>query len=209
MKGNVMKATVLASLLYGCEVLVHSAKQLQVIQGFINRVVRGIAQKNGDGIKEIEEKMTITDLRLQVGIEHVEVFIADLTIGWIGHTARRGPERWEYKTLTAWLEAQSNWPTVGKGELRWTRQVQGWFTKLEELEGGRDSWETIATTRDKQGGHSRWNKAKKKFVEELRREKDEDTHKKKARVRCYKCRGASSRGASGTLGYGSGEQWRR
>ena len=93
--------------------------------------------------------MAISDLRLQVGIEHVEVHLADRTIGWIG---RWGPERWEYKTLTEWLEAESNWPTVGKGELRWTRQVQKWFTKLEELEGGRDSWETIATTRDKQGG---------------------------------------------------------
>ena len=71
MRDNVVKATVLASLLYGCEVQVHSAKQLQMMQGFINRVVRGIALKQGDGIREMKGKMTMTDLRLQVGTDHV------------------------------------------------------------------------------------------------------------------------------------------
>ena len=90
MKGNVVKGTVIASLLYGCEVMVHSAKQIQMLQGFINRKVRGIALKKSDGIEEMKGKMTMTDLRFQVGIDHVEVYIADRTLGWIGHTARRG-----------------------------------------------------------------------------------------------------------------------
>ena len=76
MKGNVVKSTVLASLLNGCEVQVDSAKQLQVMQGFIKRVVRDIALKKGDGIREMKGKATMTDLRLQVGIDHVEVYIA-------------------------------------------------------------------------------------------------------------------------------------
>ena len=174
-----MGVSVLASLLYGCEVQVHSAKQLQVMQGFINRVVRGIALKKGDGIKKMKGNVTMTGLRLQIGIDHVEVYIADRTLGWLGHTARRGLERWEYKTLRAWLELESSCPTVDKGELRWTRQVQEWLTRLEVLEGSQDSWETIATTRDRQGGLSRGNKVKKKFIEELRKEKDRDTYKRR------------------------------
>ena len=89
MKGNVAKATVIASLMYGCEVMVHSAKQIQMLQDFINRVVRGIAlKKKGDVIKGMKGKMTMTDFRLQVGIDHVEVYIADRTLGWIGHSQK-------------------------------------------------------------------------------------------------------------------------
>ena len=179
MKGNVVKATVIASLLYGCEVMVHSANQIQMLQGFINRVVRGIALKKGDGIKDMKGKMTLTDLRFQVGIEHVEVYIADRTLGWIGHAARRRAERWEYKTLRAWLELESNLPTAGKSELRWSRQVQKWLTRLEELDGGHDSWEMIATQRDTSGRHVRWNEAREKFVDEMRRGKNKDTHKRR------------------------------
>ena len=95
-----------------------------MLQGFINRMVRGIALKKGDGIEEMKGKMTMTDLRFQV---------------WIGHIARRGAERREYKTLRVWLEVESNLLAAGKSEFGWPRQVQNWLTRLK-------SWTVVMTS---------------------------------------------------------------
>ena len=77
------------------------------------------------------------------------------------------------------MEPESNLPTVGKSELRWSRQVQKLLTRLEELDGGQDCRETIATQGDTRGRHVRWNEARAKIVEEMRKEKNKDTHKRR------------------------------
>ena len=51
-----------------------------------------------------------------------------------------------------------------------------WLTRLEELDGGHDSWEMIATQRDTSGRHVRWNEARAKFVDEMRRVEKTKTH---------------------------------
>ena len=159
--------------------MVHRAKQIQMLQGFINRVHRGIALNQGEGIREIQGKLTVTDLRLQVGIDHVEVYIADRTLGWIGHTARRGSERWEYKTLRVWLESESNWPTVGKkvsfdGRGKCKNGSQDW----KNWDGGQDSWETLALDRGLQGRHE-MERGKEMVRGGTAQEKDKDTQKRR------------------------------
>ena len=74
---NVFQATVLASLLYGCEVQGFSKKQVGVLRRFINRCLRGLT---GTKCGDMKGKLTITDVRRSLQMRDIETIIASRTL---------------------------------------------------------------------------------------------------------------------------------
>eukprot|EP00972_Heterocapsa_arctica_P039369 5798455-Heterocapsa_arctica.AAC.1 len=87
----------------------------------MNRVVRGIALSSRLTIRNMKGQLTQTDLRLRTGLDAIAVRIFDRTLGFLGHIARRSPDRLEKKVLFGWLEPESAHPS-GTRRLTWTRQ---------------------------------------------------------------------------------------
>ena len=174
-KGMVIQATVEACLLYGCEVMVHTTIHLDIMQRFMNRVVRALTLSAKLTIKDMKGKLTQTDLRLQTGLDAIAVRIADRTLGFLGHVARRGEERLEWKLLYGWLESESELPSQRKGGT-WAKQADDWLKMLENEAGDGTPWFTLARELNDRGKHVRWDTLRKQVVEKLRARHDSDTH---------------------------------
>ena len=89
-KGRILKATVIASLLYNCEVRFFQHTDYDNMRKFINRCIRGLTWKpNGKcGLKNMKGVSTMTDLRLSMSLDDVEVLIFKRQAGYLGHLAR-------------------------------------------------------------------------------------------------------------------------
>ena len=77
MRGAVVQAAVISSLLYGAEVRAFSKHTVDKYQKFVNRIVRGITYRpERGGTRAMEGVCTSTDLRLEAGIESIQVQVA-------------------------------------------------------------------------------------------------------------------------------------
>ncbi|CAK0847212.1 unnamed protein product [Prorocentrum cordatum] len=107
LRGSVVQATVVASLLYACEVRPFTPASLRAYQLFINRVIRGITYdpKRG-GTRAMEGVCTTVDLRIEAGIDAVPVQVLRRQLGYLGHLARYPGDRLEQHMLGLWLAPQ-------------------------------------------------------------------------------------------------------
>ena len=65
LQGQIIRATVLASLLYGCETRPWTATEVDIVQRFVNRVLQRVALRGKPGgMRDMKRKLTQTDLRL-------------------------------------------------------------------------------------------------------------------------------------------------
>ena len=179
-KGSVVQACIISSLLYGCEVIGHSSKHLDVMQRFVGRIIRAITMSSSLTIRDMKGHITQTDLRLRTGIDTVRVMIINRTLGFLGHVARRGRSRLEWQALFAWLDSESEFPAETGNRLSWSKQVNAWLKRIEvlhaEQEGRRRWWHEIAEERNTKGVHTKWNKLRHAVVQEFREKDDNDTH---------------------------------
>lgn len=170
----VFKATVVASLLYGCEVRWFSTAQIHQYQVFLNRCVRGLVMGPDRTIRGMRGKETQTDLRLELDMDLVATTIAARTVGYVGHVARMPPNRWEVWLLSGWLEPESGGPgrVGGAATEQWGRQVRRWMQEIEDLDGRGLGWWDLA--REDHG--ARWKELILQWVEKRRQEDNKDTH---------------------------------
>ena len=91
-KGMVIQATVVASLLYGCETKYHSAKDIETLRRFMNRIIRGLTLTETYTVRHMEGRETMTDLRLKTGLMDIKAIIMRRTLGFLARTARRAQE---------------------------------------------------------------------------------------------------------------------
>ena len=82
------QSTVMACLLYGCEMQYFSAKQLEVLRRFVGRCLRGLLRVE---IVQMKGVQTMTDVRKRVKVEDVAVQIHGRALRWLGRVIRQGP----------------------------------------------------------------------------------------------------------------------
>ena len=86
-------------------------------------------------------------------------------MGFLGHTARRGTERLEWKAIFAWLDPESEYAGRVGQRLCWSKQVQPWLhaieQKYEDKTGETLKWHEIANVYNAKGVHKTWNELKK------------------------------------------------
>ena len=90
------QSTVMACLLYGCEVQFFSAKQFEVLRRLVGRCLRGLLRVE---IEEMKVVQTMTDVRKRVKVEDVAVQIHRRALRWLG------------RVITNWTTSE---------ELEWT-----------------------------------------------------------------------------------------
>ncbi|CAK0895818.1 unnamed protein product, partial [Prorocentrum cordatum] len=100
-KGRLIRAFPMAGMLPAAEARLWSAgdiKRLQVIQ---NRMVRGaLAQR----IRDMhEQQLTMSDLRLTLGLDLVSTEMGWRQLAWLGHVARMPEDRLERRALSLWI----------------------------------------------------------------------------------------------------------
>ena len=92
------RATVLTTLLYGCETWAATRRQLKKMEAFHHRCLRRLM-----GIKW-QELVPTTDVLARAGIERVETMIRACRLKWLGHVARMPDDRLPKKLLFGKLE---------------------------------------------------------------------------------------------------------
>eukprot|EP00971_Amphidinium_carterae_P037773 742873-Amphidinium_carterae.1 len=103
-KGIAVRATVLASLLYNTEARALLYADIDAMRKFLNRVIRGVVWRPSmGGTRAMEGKYTMTDFRLQLGLDDIEVYLVQRQLSYIGHLARYSPQRLEFLCLGAAL----------------------------------------------------------------------------------------------------------
>ncbi|CAK0794762.1 unnamed protein product [Prorocentrum cordatum] len=182
-KGKVVQATVMASLLYACEVTPFNTKQLDILQRFQNRVVRAVTMSSTLTIRTMKGRLTQTDLRLWTGMDSIRVQIIKRTLGWIGHVCRRGSSRLEYRMLRGWLDPECTYTAAGRG-LTWKKQVDDWLRGVEALDGQGRPWHVLATTYDDSGSHHLWDQLLRTYVEAKRKSADQAKARIKPMTTC-------------------------
>ncbi|CAK0906058.1 unnamed protein product, partial [Prorocentrum cordatum] len=166
LRGAVVQATVVASLLYASEVRPFSPASLKAYQVFLNRAIRGITfDRRRGGTRAMEGVCTSTDLRIEAGIDAVPVQVLKRQLGYLGHLARYPNDRLEQHTLGLWLapppEAQegagplaSRCPTLR--DTYWKRIVsvmgltgmpeEEWPVRWMEVARDRREWKRLSDT---------------------------------------------------------------
>ena len=142
MKGQIVKASVLRSLLYGTESRAVSGPTLRKFQTFWHGVARGIT---GQRIKDMEGSCTMTDVRRRANLESIATYVGVGQLNYLGHIARLPSDRLEQQMLTAWLPTEAT--LLAKKGLS-TRQ-QLWQRLKEVMELGQvadwqSQWHTVA-----------------------------------------------------------------
>ena len=153
------------------------------MQRFMNRVVRALGLSKDYKTMEMKGVLRQTNLRLRTGLDSVKTRIVDRTLGFLGHMARRGGERLEWKLLHGWLVPESEQPS-GHQRGTWLIQVQKWLVMIVEESGEEGAvWHELARETDQRGKHTRWNTLRRKVVQWIRAKEDEDTHDHRDTVR--------------------------
>eukprot|EP00959_Pyramimonas_sp_CCMP1952_P273768 5722413-Pyramimonas_sp.AAC.1 len=118
---QVVQSTVVACLLYGCEVRTCTAQDYKRMQVFVNEIIRWLtwAPETG-GMRQMEGKLAMTDLRLQLGLLAVKECVMRRQCVYLGHVARYPADRLERLALGAWL-GSSKGRALGLRDFYWQR----------------------------------------------------------------------------------------
>ena len=110
---RLVRATVVACLLYGCEVRTFDGKQFRQYQTFLNTITFGLLKQRRRTMSE--DKLTMSDLRAKLGLDTVRTMIGYRTLCFLGHTARKPTANIERQMLFATLVPERNWPAQKRG----------------------------------------------------------------------------------------------
>ena len=124
-KMRMFKAVVLPTLLYGSETWVPSAALLKRLQAFIMWCLRVIL-----GVSRWDQKRN-TELRLEAGIERVEVMVMRRRLCWLGHLERMADTRLPRCLLVCRPQAGKH--SAGRQKRCWNNVVLGDLKKCDLL----------------------------------------------------------------------------
>ena len=128
-RAMVIKATVVASLLYGCEARSFTPKQFREYGTSLNKIVLGLLNHRRRDMPK--DQVTMFDLRAQLGLDSVRILVGQRQLSYLGHLGRM-PDSWlEKKALWLWLTPESDLTTRKGGRKEHTR-AQLW-KRPEEL----------------------------------------------------------------------------
>ena len=102
--GRVIRATVLASLLYGTETRPVNKKCLQKFNTFFNKVLRGCTATRKSEMHDNQENMY--DIMQRMGLDSIETQIQVRRLRWLGRIASMPQGRWEHIALTGALSPE-------------------------------------------------------------------------------------------------------
>lgn len=180
-KGRVLEATVVACLLYCSEVRAFTQKDLTAYRCLLNSITRGVTYKRSrGGLRAMRGHQTMTDLRLELGMEDVEVYIVKRQLAYLGHVARYPVSRPERLALGLWLQPESAQPTLPQAARRLTLRDQLW-QRVQELmrHSGKDeaTWPTewMIIAESKRHGPDLWRRLSDKVVDDYRSRANSDT----------------------------------
>lgn len=164
-QAKLIKATVVASLLYGSECRGFTPKQEQRYQKFLNDITFGLCKQRR--IKMHDEQKTLADLRASLDLETIRVMIGKRQLGFLGHVARMPPERLERRALWMWLDTEVNRPTKIRKGVPDTRRCL--WRRIEELMALTDitnsdwSWQWVQVAKEDHG--ARWKKLVREWAD--------------------------------------------
>ena len=107
MKGRVVQAAVIRSLLYSTESRVVSAATMKKWQCFLNTVARGLT---GRRLREMEGHMTMQDVLREAHLDTISTYIEVGQLNYLGHVARLPEKRLERALLFGWLPPEAKLP---------------------------------------------------------------------------------------------------
>ena len=88
LKGRIVEATVIASLLYGCEVRCFRDTEIKQYQVFVNSFARYLGYVRFGTLRDMEGKATMTDVHHALGWLSVEEYIVRRQLQYLGHIGR-------------------------------------------------------------------------------------------------------------------------
>ena len=133
-KGMVIRATVIASMLYNTEVRSHTYRDLDAMRKFINRVIRGaVWRPSRGGTRDMEGKLFQTDLRLSLGLDDVETMIIQRQLGYLGHLARYNDQRIEKLIFGCAVEESSTADRRLTTAKQYWKRIQSVMSKQTEI----------------------------------------------------------------------------
>ena len=178
--GRVIRATVLASLLYGTETRPVNKKCLQKFQAFFNKVLRGCTATRKSEMHDNQENMY--DITQRMGLDSIETQIQVRRLRWLGRIASLPPGRWEHIALTGALPPERQHKKKNGGQ---TTPVHGTYlddvSKIMALttipkENWNEAWRDLAQDTTK------WKKLTKKWLLKQRHEEKNKVWSKQAEI---------------------------
>ena len=124
-QSKLVQATVLASLLYGCETRPFSQADIRKYQVFQNRMVFGLTRQRKRNMQT--DQVTLSDLRQQLGLPTVAALIGRRKLTFLGHIMRKPSDAIERKIIFSWLQPENSLPAHKRGH-----QLRHQFWKLLE-----------------------------------------------------------------------------
>ena len=151
-KGMVIRSIVYSSLLYGSEAKGLTLRELDNMQKFANRIIRGATwTPNRGGTKEMKGKLTMADLRMSLGLDHIEVYVVQRQLRYLGHVARYDADRLEKQLLGCSLRESSKkhqkmtvsrqyWERIKLVMAKTLHPEEEWATRWLEVAQNRPGW---------------------------------------------------------------------
>ena len=134
-KGRLLRASVMAALLYGTETRAPDAKQVNKMQTQINGYERRLLLGPSGGTKDMAGNMTQTDIKTKLDTYTVQLEIDVRIVRYAGHIARLPADRWEKKLLSGHLRA-SGAGTQARGKDMWWDQTRKLMAQvMQDREG--------------------------------------------------------------------------
>ena len=117
-KGRLLRASVVAAMLYGVETRAPEKKRVNKMQGLINGYERRLALGPSGGPRDMVGRDTQTDIKVTLGTISIQLEIDLRILRYIGHVSRLPSDRWEYRILFGRLRG-STAETKSKGKDQW------------------------------------------------------------------------------------------
>ena len=112
-QARLAQATVVASLLYGCETRPCSAREIRKYQTVLNTVSFGLLRQRRRTMQA--DKRTMSDLRKTLKMDTVFNMIGARALRFLGHIARKPDTAMEKQILFAWLLPEATKPAFKRG----------------------------------------------------------------------------------------------
>lgn len=163
--GLVVKSTVIAGLLYGCECRTFSVVEVRRYQRFLNSIARYLCFKKLGGLRDMEGCPTMAELHKSLGWPTVAEMILARQLQYLGHLGRYDDGRPEIMILRASLSQLYTFEQTPKASIfMWSRLRAQIVMVLRAAEGPTEAadldheWRQLAAATSESGctRDSRW-----------------------------------------------------
>ena len=143
LKGEVYKALILPTLLYGCEAWSLREDLFKRLRSFHNRCARSMCRVNLH--HTFRHHITSASLFRRLGILDIDSYFHNRILRWAGHVARMPMSRAPRQLLTGWV---SHSRPIGCPQMTWGRTLEN-ALKSKGISKDLDEWIAIAKDRSK------------------------------------------------------------